>query len=229
MPLNNKKIIVTGGPTREWLDPVRFITNPSSGKMGIALADKAAGRGQETVFIHGSINSDLLKNKSYRTVFVDTTTDLLNAVLKELTPNSVLIMAAAPVDYAPAVKSNTKIKKESGSDELIIKFKKNPDILMNVAGMREQHKGLKNIFIVGFAAETDDIEKNAVDKLNKKNLDLICVNDVRRKDAGFTADTNAVTMFTRLGERIQLPLMRKEEVASRILDQIELEMNFLNR
>ncbi|MCP4726331.1 MAG: phosphopantothenoylcysteine decarboxylase, partial [bacterium] len=101
MPLKNKKVIVAGGPTREWLDPVRFISNSSSGKMGIAIADEAVKRAGEVVFIHGPIDNTLLKDKHFRIVPIETTADLLNSVLNEITNNSVLVMAAAPADYTP--------------------------------------------------------------------------------------------------------------------------------
>ena len=110
MSLKNKKIIVTGGPTREWIDPVRFISNASSGKMGIALADAAAPKAKETIFIHGPIDQSLLKHKSYKNISIETTEELLNAVMSAIGPETVLIMAAAPADYKPEEKSQTKIK-----------------------------------------------------------------------------------------------------------------------
>ncbi len=111
MLLRERKVIVTGGPTREWLDPVRFISNPSSGKMGLAIADEGFKRTRETVFIHGPIEQSLLSNKRYRCVPVETTAEMLSAVRNEIVLNSVLIMAAAPADYSPAKRSDQKIKK----------------------------------------------------------------------------------------------------------------------
>jgi len=229
MLLKNKKIIVTGGPTREWIDPVRYISNASSGKMGIAIADEAVKRGREAVFIHGPINTTLLENKTYRTVPVESTADLLEAVLKELTPDTVLIMAAAPADYAPVKKSETKIKKGAENDDLTLKLKKNPDILKHVAGKKEKDQSLKNIFVAGFAAETNNIEEYALKKLKEKNLDMICLNDVSRTGAGFAADTNIIIIFTRNGERIELPLLLKDEAAAKILDKIEDVLKNQNR
>lgn len=224
MSLISKRIIVTGGPTREWIDPVRYISNASSGKMGIAIADEAAKRGKETVFIHGPINTSLLDKKKYRTVSVESTADLLQAVMSELTPDIVLIMAAAPADYTPLKKSETKIKKGAENDELILRLKKNPDILKHVARKREKDRSLKDIFVVGFAAETNNVEEYALKKLKEKNLDMICLNDVSRTDAGFSKDTNVITIFTTGGERIELPLLLKEEAAAKILDKIETEL-----
>ncbi|MCX7680141.1 MAG: hypothetical protein N2316_13120 [Spirochaetes bacterium] len=219
MPLSDKKVIVTGGPTYEFLDPVRFISNRSSGKMGKALADESFKRAREIVFIHGPMHKSLLAGIEYRTVAVESTREMLDAVLVELTPDSVLIMAAAPADYRPAEKSLTKIKKKE--DELIVRFVKNPDILKTVAEIRSTQFPLRNIFLVGFAAETNDIENYAKNKMREKDLDIICVNDVGKPDAGFGVDTNIVTIFTRWGDRYELPLLSKQEVASRILDCVE--------
>ena len=222
MYLKNKKIIVTGGPTREWLDPVRFISNPSSGKMGIAIAEEACLRAREVVFIHGTIDKALLRGNAYRKISIETTTDLLNAVLGEITHDSILIMAAAPADYTPHKKSIIKIKKSNR--KLLLKLKKNPDILKEVALIRKNKHAYRKMFVVGFAAETDKIEIHALKKLKEKNLDMICLNDVSRRDAGFGTDSNAVVIFTKNGGRIQLSLMPKVEVACRILDYVEMEL-----
>ena len=219
MPLKDRKVIVTGGPTREWLDPVRFISNPSSGRMGVAIAEEAMSRGAETVFVHGPVNSDLIARAEYRCVGIQSTVDLLEAVKKELTQNSVLIMAAAPADYTPVQKSDVKIKKTG--DELTLHLKKNPDILKTIAAMKQANFSLKNVFVVGFAAETNDIEKYALGKLKEKDLDMICLNDVGQKDAGFNVDTNIITIFTRQGEKMELPLQSKKDVAARIMDCVE--------
>ncbi len=230
MPLRDRKIIVTGGPTREWIDPVRYISNASSGKMGIALAEAAVLRSKQAIFIHGPIDNSLLKNINFRSMQVETTDDLLNAVLNELTPDCVLIMAAAPADYRPAEKSRIKIKKENSSDGLVLSLKKNPDILRAVAEQKSKVSSLRGIFVAGFAAETDNTESNALKKLSAKNLDMICLNDVTQKDAGFGADTNLITIFSRSRgqvnpvNKINLPLLSKAEAANKILDQIEIEL-----
>lgn len=219
MPLKDRKVIVTGGPTVEALDPVRFISNRSTGKMGRALADEAAARAGETVFIHGPMHETLLADAGCRMIAVESTEEMLEAVKGELTPNTVLVMAAAPADYRPSDRSTTKIKKKN--DEMTIRLVKNPDILKTVSSMRQSNFSLAGVFLVGFAAETNDIETYALGKLREKDLDMICVNDVGRPDAGFGTDTNIVTIFTRPGERIELPLLSKQDTASRILDCVE--------
>lgn len=221
MLLRDRKAIVTGGPTREWIDPVRFISNPSSGKMGVAIADECFKRVRETVFIHGPIDVSLLTLKKYRCVPVETTADMLEAVTKELEENVVLIMAAAPADYAPVARSDRKIKK--GDTNLTIELKKTPDILKEVAALRRDGR-ISDVFTVGFAAETNNIEEFALKKLSEKNLDMICLNDVSQKGAGFGSDTNIITIFARDGARKDLPMISKQEVAERIVDEIELRL-----
>ena len=231
MSLKDRKIIVTGGPTREWLDPVRYISNASSGKMGIALADAAFRKSGQTVFIHGPIDNNLLKNKKFKSIYSQTTAELLNSVLGELTPDCILVMAAAPADYRPAEKSLTKIKKEDGKDELVLKLVKNPDILKTITEKKSGDTTLSGIFITGFAAETDNTESNALKKLEAKNLDMICLNDVTQKDAGFGTDTNRIIVFTRNHNGVnktELPLLTKAEAAERIFDIIESEIKKIN-
>lgn len=218
MLLQEHKVIVTGGPTREWIDPVRFISNPSTGKMGAAIADASAPRARETVFIHGPVSGDLVAGKRYRCVSVDTTGEMLKAVVSELEEKSVLIMAAAPADYSPAHKSERKMKKTGGT--ITLELNKTPDILREVAGLKDEGR-IHNIFTVGFAAETNDIERYALNKLAEKKLDMICLNDVSQKGAGFASDTNIITIFMKDGSRIELPMITKHEVADRILDEIE--------
>ena len=218
MPLRDRRVIVTGGPTREWIDPVRYISNASSGKMGIALADAACDRGCETLFIHGPIDVSLLAGKNYRTVGIESTAELLDAVIGEMTGGCVLIMAAAPADYRPADRSPEKIKK-TGTD-LVIRLRKNPDILKRVAEERSAGR-LKGIFVAGFAAETTDAERYAIGKLEDKELDMICLNDVSAESAGFGKDTNIITIFKKDGSRTDLPVMPKRDAAERILDAID--------
>jgi phosphopantothenoylcysteine decarboxylase / phosphopantothenate---cysteine ligase len=221
MQLKKSKIIVTGGPTREWIDPVRYISNASSGRMGIALADAAHKKGRETVFIHGPISAGLLSDKPYRLVPVESTADLLKTVMNELEDGAVLIMSAAPADYAPVEKSALKIKKQDG--EIVLRLKKTPDILREVAARRKEGR-FPGMFVVGFAAETHDTEKYAQGKLKDKDLDMICLNDVSAAGAGFGVDTNIITLFARNGERVDLPLMTKDEASARILDAVEQEL-----
>jgi len=221
MLLKECKIIVTGGPTREWIDPVRYISNASSGKMGIALADEAASLSGDTVFIHGPIDDSMVKGKGYRCIAVDSTEDMLKAVLSEICENSVLVMSAAPADYAPLEKVKEKIKKNDST--ISINLKKTPDILKNVAALRSE-KGMKNIFVAGFAAETTDTEKYALGKLAEKNLDMICLNDVSQEGAGFGTETNIMTLFFKDRSRIELPILSKGEVAKQIFSHIESQL-----
>ena len=218
MLLRERKVIVTGGPTREWIDPVRFISNPSTGKMGAAIADASSERARETVFIHGPVSGELVSGKRYRCVSVDTTKDMLAAVLRELEEKAVLIMAAAPADYSPSHRSDRKMKKSG--DAISLELKRTPDILREVAGMKADGR-IGALFTVGFAAETNEIERYALGKLSEKKLDMICLNDVSRKGAGFGSDTNIITIFMKDGSRVELPMITKQEVAERILDEIE--------
>jgi phosphopantothenoylcysteine decarboxylase / phosphopantothenate---cysteine ligase len=216
--LAHRKYIITGGPTREWLDPVRFISNRSSGKMGIALADVAAEISSRVVFIHGPIEQALLAGKNYKTVAIETTEELLRAVMQEIEPEAVLIMAAAPGDYRPVEASSRKIKKHSS--EFVLRLQKNPDILQAVAARRVKDPALHDMRLVGFAAETDNVEEYGKQKLIKKKLDMICVNNVSQEGAGFASDTNIVTLYTRNGDVITLPKMAKREVAARIIEAV---------
>ena len=221
MQLKDRKVIVTGGPTREWIDPVRFISNPSTGKMGVAIADICFQKARETVFIHGPVDPALVSMKKYRCVGVESTIDMLKSVAGELCENAVLIMAAAPADYSPVSKSERKIKK---SDEtLVLELKKTPDILKEVAAMKRDGR-IGNVFTVGFAAETNNLEEYALRKLSEKNLDMICLNDVSQSGAGFGTDTNIITIFFRNGTRKDLPLISKHEVAARIVEEIEARL-----
>lgn len=222
MQLSNKKIIVTGGPTREWIDPVRYITNASSGKMGIAIADSAYHRGGEVVFIHGPIDASALSGKSYRCISVDSTADMLNAIMNEMTSNMVLIMAAAPSDYAPKNTSAVKIKKDS--DNLTIEFKKNPDILKTIALIKKENAQYKDIVLIGFAAETHDVLQYGKNKLVEKELAMICINDVSRTDAGFGSDFNELTIVLKNEKIIHVHRMTKKEAADAIITVIQEEL-----
>lgn len=221
MLLRERKVLVTGGPTREWLDPVRFISNPSTGKMGIAIADECLARARDTVLVHGPIDEGLLADKKFRCVRVETTEEMLAAVRGELEENAVLIMSAAPADYSPVVRADRKIKK---ADETIsVEFKKTPDILRAIAAMKKEGV-IHNLFTVGFAAETNNTEEYALQKLSEKNLDMICLNDVSKRGAGFGTDTNIITIYVKDGSRVELPMISKREAAARILDEVETRL-----
>jgi len=205
------KILVTAGPTREAIDPVRFISNRSSGKMGYAIARAAIKRGHAVRLISGPVA--LPAPGKARLVSITTAKEMLAAVSSNLDWCDVLIMTAAVCDWRPAMISRCKLKKSSALP--FIKLERTSDILKSIAG----RKGARTF--VGFAAETGDPSREAKRKLKEKNLDLIVANDVSRPDAGFDVDTNRVILITADSKARKLPLMSKEDVAGRILDWIE--------
>jgi phosphopantothenoylcysteine decarboxylase/phosphopantothenate--cysteine ligase len=214
----HKKFIVTGGPTREFIDPVRFISNPSTGKMGEAIASCAAKYFDEVIFIHGPISEQILNKDNYKSISVISTDDMLVQVLNEFEENSILVMAAAPADFVPYKTEKYKIKKSS-CDELVLSLKKSPDILkeVNQKRIREQYS---NCFVVGFAAETNDVEENAISKLKEKNLDMICANDVSESGSGFASDTNKIIIISKDASKINLNLEDKKVIADKIVNLI---------
>ncbi len=201
------KILVTAGPTREPIDPVRFISNRSSGKMGYALARAAARQGHAAILISGPVA--LPPPEKTELVAVVTAEEMLAAVRRRLEECDALVMAAAVCDWRPRSPSPQKIKKLEMSRAL--QLKPTPDILRAV----RSRKG--NRIFVGFAAETRDLLKEAKRKLAEKGLDLIVANDVSRKDSGFDADTNQVTLIAADGKSEALPLMSKDDAADRII------------
>jgi phosphopantothenoylcysteine decarboxylase/phosphopantothenate--cysteine ligase len=212
--LSGQKIVVTAGPTIEPLDPVRYVTNHSSGKMGYTIAKQAANRGAEVVLISGPTHLDPPKN--VRVESVNTTIEMFNAVEREFDSCQVLIKAAAPLDYRPETVSDVKIKKKDGeNDELNIRYIRNPDIAQYF-GNRKKDK-----IVVGFAAETNDLISYAKEKLKKKNLDFIVANNVKVPGAGFKSDTNIVTIIDKDEKIKDYPMMEKEEVADIILDKVK--------
>ncbi|MBU5254695.1 bifunctional phosphopantothenoylcysteine decarboxylase/phosphopantothenate--cysteine ligase CoaBC [Tissierella praeacuta] len=212
--LSEKKIVITAGPTMEPLDPVRYMTNHSSGKMGYSIAKEAVTRGAEVVLISGP--TSITPPRGIELIKVKTTEDMLKAVDKYFHSCDVLIKSAAPVDYRPETVSSTKIKKkENEKDELIIKYVKNPDIAAHFG------KQKKNQIMVGFAAETNNLDEYAMEKLKKKNLDFIVANDVTKEGAGFNSDTNIVTIIDKEGNKNTYPMMNKREVAKVILDRVK--------
>ena len=214
--LQGKKVIVTAGPTIEPLDPVRYITNHSSGKMGYAIAKEAAARGAETILISGPTNLTPPKGVNY--IKVDTTQSMFDAIGEYFDNCDVLIKAAAPSDFKPEKVSTTKIKKMPGEDSgLTVRFEKNPDIVA-FYGKRKV-----NQVIVGFAAETDNLLEYASRKLEEKNLDFIVANDVTMEGAGFKGDTNIATIIEKNGTKTEYPLMSKDQLATEILNKA-LEM-----
>jgi len=206
--LAKEKVIVTAGPTREYLDPVRFISNRSSGKMGYAIARAALRKGAEVTLISG--HSLLSQPKGVKFISVETASDMLNAVNQELPSSTVLIMSAAVSDFMPAEKAKEKIEK---SGELMVKLQKTPDIISEIS------KNKNRPFIIGFAAETGRKIDRARKKLKEKNMDMIIFNDVAKADSGFDVDTNRVVIIDKEKE-IRLPLMSKDSVADAILERL---------
>ena len=208
--LEGKTVLLTAGPTQEDLDPVRFLTNRSSGKMGYAVAEAAAQRGAKVILISGP--TALETPAGVTRIDVRTAAEMLNAVQRHFAEATTAIFTAAVADYRPAEAAAHKIKKTGG--EFTLRLAPNPDILATVA----RKKGDR--LIVGFAAETDRVAENARKKLQEKDADLIVANDVTAAGAGFDVDTNVVTLFARDGRDVALPKLTKREVADRILDEV---------
>jgi len=207
--LTGEQILITGGPTQEPIDPVRFITNRSSGKMGYALAKTARRRGAEVVLVTGPTSLSPPR-KDIKLVSVRSAEEMRKAVLNNLEGSSIVIKAAAVSDYRPKVFSQKKIKK--GNFDTTLALERTKDILEELG----KRKG--NRILIGFAAETEDLITNAKKKLREKNLDFIVVNDVTKPGAGFSSDTNQVKIIYPSGKARDLPLMSKEEVSQVILD-----------
>jgi phosphopantothenoylcysteine decarboxylase/phosphopantothenate--cysteine ligase len=208
--LAGKRIIVTAGPTREPFDPVRFITNYSSGKMGYALAIAARRRGACVVLISGP--SALPVPMGVEFVPVSSAVDMHDAVMRHFESADVVVKSAAVADFRPSSRAQEKIKKKGGP--LLLALERNPDILAEIG----KRKGGQ--VLVGFAMESEDLLGNAKIKLKKKNLDLIVANDLKQSGAGFQTDTNIVKILDRAGGIEELPLMDKMDVANRILDRV---------
>jgi len=206
-----ENILVTAGPTREPFDPVRFITNYSSGKMGYALAIAGKRRGASVTLISGP--TALHVPKGVRFIDVSSAVEMRDAVMEHVDSSTVVIKAAAVADYRPKDRANSKIKKQS--EYLKIELEQNPDIIAEVG----KKKG--KCILVGFAVETENLIENAGAKMMKKNMDMIVANDVTQRGAGFGYDTNIIKILTADGEIESMPLMSKMEVADRILDGIK--------
>ena len=206
-----KKMLVTAGATRERLDPVRFITNDSSGKMGFAIAEAARDRGAEVTVIRGSVTAEI--PAGIRMIPVESAQDLYDAMMKEAPGQDIIIQAAAVSDYRPAEQKDKKIKKVNGGN-LMLELTENPDVAKAIGEKKKPGQ-----ILVGFAAETDNVEKNAQSKLKKKNLDMIVANDVTKPGAGFNVDTNIAALITADGI-VEQPLQTKRQLAEKILDKI---------
>ena len=210
--LKGKSIIVTAGPTVESIDPMRYITNRSTGKMGYSIAKEAIERGADVTLITGPTNLTPPQNLK-KLVKIESAKDMYEAVLENLDENDVVIKSAAVADYKPKNYSNKKIKKSD--DDLVIELDRNKDIAQEIGKIKN------NQILVGFAAETNDLIENASLKIKKKNLDFIVANDLTKEGAGFGVDTNIVKIIDKEGNITEYPKMKKEEVANIILDKIK--------
>ena len=208
--LIGKKVLVTAGPTRANIDPVRFLTNKSTGKMGYAIAEEARDRGAEVVLISGPTNIKPLVG--VRTINVETNEEMLNAVKSEFDSSDIVVKSAAVSDYKPKTYSDKKIKKGPGN--LNMELVRDNDILKELGALK------KHQILVGFAAESNDVIKNAHIKLEKKNLDYIVANDITESNAGFGTDTNRVTIINRDGKEISLDNMSKRLVGYELFNMI---------
>ncbi len=208
--LSGMKVLITAGPNREDIDPVRYITNRSSGKMGYALAKAARNRGAEVTLVSGPVS--IKKPYGIKVVDIYSSEDMYNAVSEHFEECDALISAAAVADYRPMQISTSKIKKTEG--DMSIPLMRNKDIIKEM-GMRKKHQ-----ILVGFAAETDNLLENAKSKIQNKNLDMIVANDVKAPDAGFQYDTNTARIISRSGNILDLPNMSKKQMSDIILDCI---------
>ncbi|MGQ9608650.1 MAG: bifunctional phosphopantothenoylcysteine decarboxylase/phosphopantothenate--cysteine ligase CoaBC [bacterium] len=212
--LSEKIILVTAGPTREPFDPIRFISNRSSGKMGYAIAEAAHSRGARVILVSGPTN--LSPPEGIDLINIETAVQMCDEVMKYADQADVIIMAAAVADYRPRMVSSQKLKKDQ--DSITIIMDKNPDILSEVA--KNKHE---NQIIIGFSMETENLLENSIKKLHSKNLDFIVANDISKEGAGFGTDTNIVMIIDASGSVKEFPLMSKREIADLILDTAVLK------
>lgn len=209
--LLGKKVVVTAGPTMVPIDPVRILTNRSSGKMGYSIAEEARDRGAEVVLISGP--TSLRKPNGIKVIDIKTNEDMFNAIKNEFKDADIVIKSAAVADYKAKNYSNEKIKKTG--DDLNLIFERDRDILKTLGDMK------KNQILVGFAAESSNLKENAKGKLERKNLDYIVANDISKPETGFASDENKVTIISKSGEEVSLEKMSKREVAKNIFDIIK--------
>ncbi|ELY2642472.1 bifunctional phosphopantothenoylcysteine decarboxylase/phosphopantothenate--cysteine ligase CoaBC [Cronobacter sakazakii] len=217
--LQHLNIMITAGPTRERLDPVRYITNDSSGKMGFAIAAAASARGARVTLVAGPVA--LPTPPGVERIDVESALEMEAAVQQRAQQQQIFIGCAAVADYRAETISSEKIKKQG--DELTLKMVKNPDIVAGVAALAQNRP-----YVVGFAAETNNVEEYARQKRQRKNLDLICANDVSQAGHGFNSDTNALHLFWQEGDKV-LPLERKALLGQRLLDEIVTRYDEKNR
>ncbi|CCN71594.1 bifunctional phosphopantothenoylcysteine decarboxylase/phosphopantothenate--cysteine ligase CoaBC [Vibrio nigripulchritudo] len=215
--LAGKTVVITAGPTREAIDPVRYISNHSSGKMGFAIADAAAKLGASVTLISGPVS--LATPAGVQRMNVDSAVEMHQAALEQAIKSDVFIGCAAVADYRPESVADQKIKKTDDSDSMTVTMVKNPDIIASVAQLSENRP-----FTVGFAAETQDVETYARRKLSKKNLDMICANDVSISGLGFNSDSNALHLFWQDGDKV-LPTTSKTELGKALMKEIASKLS----
>ena len=211
-PLYGQSLLITAGPTREALDPVRYISNHSSGKMGFAIAEAAAQLGAKVTLVSGPVS--LATPVNVERIDIESAEQMHSAVMSKAATHSLFIACAAVADFRPSQVATQKMKKTADEDGMTISMVKNPDIVASVAAMTEQRP-----FTVGFAAETQDVEKYARGKLERKNLDMICANDVSIQGQGFNSDNNALHLYWKGGDKA-LPLTAKSELGKAIMLEI---------
>lgn len=211
-----KKVVVTAGPTYEKIDPVRFIGNYSSGKMGLAIAEEFAGRGAEVVLVCGPVNLKT-SHPAIRRVDVESAAQMYEVTSKEFVNSNVAVLSAAVADFTPKEKADHKIKR--GKDDLLLELLPTKDIAAELGRIKTASQ-----LLVGFALETNDEEVNALSKMQRKNLDMIVLNSLNDKGAGFSVDTNKVTILDKAGDKTVYELKTKVEVAKDIVDQIAFRL-----
>ena len=209
--LAGRKVLITAGATRERMDPVRYLTNDSSGKMGFALAEAARDRGADVTLVYGSVSVPV--PGGVRTIHIESAMELYETMIREAPEHQIVIQTAAVADYRFENKQETKVKRK-GKGPLTVTLIENPDIARAVGEAKREGQ-----ILVGFAAETDHLKENAEAKLSKKNLDMIVANDVTKQGAGFNVDTNIASLITQEGTE-DLPLQSKRELAEEILNRI---------
>jgi phosphopantothenoylcysteine decarboxylase / phosphopantothenate---cysteine ligase len=210
LKLKGKNVLITAGPTREKIDPVRFITNHSSGKMGYALAEAAKNAGARVILVSGPVH--LSPPSGVELIEIESADEMYRAVMNNYDNADIIIKTAAVADYRPKVSFDHKMKKQPGDQ--VIELERTKDILFELGTLKKEQ------ILVGFAAETENVDEYARKKLQTKNADMIVANNVKSPGAGFGKDTNIVTLIKRDGSKIELPLMSKKEVAEKIIEEI---------
>ena len=205
------RIVISAGPTREAIDPVRFITNRSTGKMGYAIAEAARERGLQVTLVSGPVNLERPAGVDF--IQIESAADMAQAMKQAAETADIIVMAAAVADYRPKQYSTSKVKKSDG--DMCIELERTEDILLSLGKNKKPGQ-----ILVGFAAETDDLLKNAQGKLERKNLDFIAANIVGVPGRGFAADTNAITLIARDGSQTEFALQSKKDLAGALIDHI---------